>query len=160
MYHLSAPHAITSSPCHYLIPMPLPHPHAITSSPCHYHIPMPFHAITSSPPLDYAVHIFHEVKKHGRYSCFLHEDTRLPMIYIPDVTKATISFLEAPEAKMRKGMRTYNIQAVSFTPAELVSELRKYYPNMEVDYRPDTLRQGIGERALTGSTCVHTCACI
>ena len=66
------------------------------------------------------------------------------MIYIPDITKATVSFLEVPESSIRKGMRTYNIQAVSFTPAELTNEMRKYYPNMRVDYQPDALRQSIG----------------
>ena len=40
--------------------------------------------------------------------------------------------------------RTYNVQAVSFTPAELVAEMRKYYPNMEVTYEPDE-RQAIGK---------------
>eukprot|EP00731_Ephydatia_muelleri_P011117 Em0006g11a len=94
---------------------------------------------------DYAVHIFHEVKKHGRYTCFLREDTRLPMIYIPDITKATVSFLEAPDDRIRREGRTYNIQAVSFTPAELSKELRKYYPNMRVDYQPDALRQSIAD---------------
>ena len=43
--------------------------------------------------------------------------------------------------------RTYNVQAVSFTPAELVAEMRKYYPNMEVTYEPD-VRQAIGKKIL------------
>lgn len=109
--------------------------------------PFPSPLITAWFPclsIDYAVHIFHEVKKHGRYTCFLREDTRLPMIYIPDITKATVSFLEAPDDRIRREGRTYNIQAVSFTPAELSKELRKYYPNMRVDYQPDALRQSIG----------------
>ena len=39
--------------------------------------------------------------------------------------------------------RTYNVQAVSFTPGELVAEMKKYFPNMEVTYEPDE-RQAIG----------------
>ena len=39
--------------------------------------------------------------------------------------------------------RTYNVQAVSFTPGELVAEMRKHFPNMEVAYEPDE-RQAIG----------------
>ena len=39
--------------------------------------------------------------------------------------------------------RTYNIHAISFTPAELVEEMKKYYPDMEVTYEPDD-RQAIG----------------
>ncbi len=40
--------------------------------------------------------------------------------------------------------RTYNIQAISFTPSELVQEMKKYFPNMKVTYKPDQ-RQAIGE---------------
>ena len=39
--------------------------------------------------------------------------------------------------------RTYNIQAISFTPSELVGEMKKYFPDMEVTYDPDE-RQAIG----------------
>lgn len=48
--------------------------------------------------------------------------------------------------------RTYNVQAVSFTPAELVAEMRKYYPDMEVTYEPDE-RQAIGKKS-------YLCLCI
>ena len=59
----------------------------------------------SLPHTDYAVHIFHEAVKYGRYTCFLHEDTRLPMIYLPDCVKATIMCLEAPAKQIRDSMR-------------------------------------------------------
>ena len=39
--------------------------------------------------------------------------------------------------------RTYNIQAISFTPCELVEEMRKYFPDLQVKYEPDE-RQQIG----------------
>ena len=42
--------------------------------------------------------------------------------------------------------RTYNIQAISFTPRELVEEMKKYFPDMKVTYKPDQ-RQAIGEDA-------------
>ena len=44
--------------------------------------------------------------------------------------------------------RTYNVQAVSFTPGELVTEMRKHFPNMEVTYEPDE-RQAIGKSSKT-----------
>lgn len=40
--------------------------------------------------------------------------------------------------------RTYNIQAISFTPRELVEEMKKYFPDMQVTYEPDE-RQAIGK---------------
>ncbi len=55
-----------------------------------------------------------------------------------------VKFIEAPPTCIRPDMRTYNLQAISFTPAELADELRKYFPDLQVDYQPDD-RQIIGE---------------
>ena len=92
--------------------------------------------------LDYAIDIFYEAAKRTPFNCFLKPDTRLPMMYLPDCIRATMEFLEAPVDKLT--LRTYNITAVSFTPAELVEEVRKHYPTLQVNYNPDH-RQGIGE---------------
>ena len=37
---------------------------------------------------DYAVAIFYEAIREGRYTCYLNPDTRLPMMYMPDCIKA------------------------------------------------------------------------
>ena len=91
---------------------------------------------------DYAVEIFHSALKFGKFSCYLRPDTRMPMIYLPDVIRATVDILKCPNEWL--SVRTYNITAMSFTPEELVAEIRKYIPNLEVDYVPDQLRQNIG----------------
>lgn len=86
---------------------------------------LPLHSAFSSlsppslpppPPTDYAVHIFHEAVKYGRYTCFLHEDTRLPMIYLPDCVKATIMYLEAPASCIRDDMRYYHVTSCFTLP--------------------------------------------
>ena len=51
--------------------------------------------------------------------------------------------LEAPPERFQSNGRTYNIQAVSFTPGELVEEIKKHIPHFTVEYRPDE-RQAIG----------------
>ena len=66
------------------------------------------------------------------------------MIYLPDCIKATMQCLETPAEKMSQEKRTYNIQAVSFTPGELVEEMRKHFEELHVEYEPDE-RQAIGE---------------
>ena len=47
-----------------------------------------------SPPgggtTDYAVEIYHEALGDEHYDCFLHEDTYLRMMYMPDAIRATI----------------------------------------------------------------------
>ena len=91
--------------------------------------------------LDYAVHIFHDVARKGQYECFLRKDTRLPMIYIQDCLESVVKFMEQPQDNLK--LRTYNVTATSFTPDELVNEMKKHFPNMEVIYKPDK-RQDIG----------------
>ena len=50
-----------------------------------------------------------------------------------------------PEDKLK--LRTYNINAMSFTPEELSEEIRTYIPELKVTYKPDQ-RQEIGEGCL------------
>src|SRR6476620_10928332 len=45
---------------------------------------------------DYAVHIFHEALKNGRYESFLSENTALPMMHMEDAIRATIEIMHAP----------------------------------------------------------------
>ena len=85
---------------------------------------------------DYAVHIFHEAIKHGKYQSFLSENTSLPMMYMPDAIRATIELMEAPveQVKIRS---SYNLAGISFTPKQIATEISKHIPNFEMSYKPD-----------------------
>ncbi|WP_207423245.1 NAD-dependent epimerase/dehydratase family protein [Desertivirga brevis] len=90
---------------------------------------------------DYAVDIFHKAIKEKHYTCFLDKGTRLPMIYMDDAIRATLKLMEAPSDQI--SIRTaYNLQALSFSPEELASEIQQYIGDFSVDYAPD-FRQGI-----------------
>jgi nucleoside-diphosphate-sugar epimerase len=92
---------------------------------------------------DYAVAIFYEAIKHKRYSCFLREDTMLPMMYMPDCMKATIDLMEADPTTIN--CRTsYNLTAISFSAGELAAEIKKHYPDFSCEYKPD-FRQNIAD---------------
>ncbi|GIY49502.1 l-threonine 3-dehydrogenase, mitochondrial [Caerostris darwini] len=67
---------------------------------------------------DYAVRIFHEALRTGRFECYLDRDTKLPMMYIEDCLRSLIELMEAPNESLK--LRTYNVAAISFTPEELV----------------------------------------
>lgn len=101
-----------------------------------------------APPGDgtteYSVHIFYGLLNENKYSCFLKEGTRLPMMYIDDAIKGTIDLMEAP-AKDITVRTSYNFGAINFTPEELVAEIKKLYPNFVCTYDPDPVKQAIAE---------------
>ena len=90
---------------------------------------------------DYAVEIFYEAIKNGKYTCFLGEDTYLPMMYMDDAIRATIEIMQAPNNSMKSHM-AYNLSAISFSPKEIAEEIKKHKPNFEISYEPDE-RQAI-----------------
>jgi nucleoside-diphosphate-sugar epimerase len=92
---------------------------------------------------DYAVAIFYEAVKNKRYTCFLREDTRLPMMYMPDCLKAVIDLMAADFARLRHHA-DFNLAAMSFSPGELAAEIKKHIPEFVCDYQPD-FRQAIAD---------------
>lgn len=92
---------------------------------------------------DYAVDIFYHAKAGKKYTCFLSENTELPMMYMNDAIKATIDLMEAPKEKV-KIRSSYNIAGMSFTPAKIYAEIIKSIPNFEIEYQPD-FRQDIAD---------------
>lgn len=89
---------------------------------------------------DYAITIFHEALQNKRYTCYLREDTELPMMYMPDAIKGTIDLMEVPAAKIRTRF-AYNFTAFSFTPKELAGAIRKHIPDFVCSYAPDRRQQ-------------------
>ncbi len=92
---------------------------------------------------DYAVAIFYEAVRHGRYTCFLREGTRLPMMYMPDCLKCIVDLMAADFAGLRHHAG-FNVAAMSFTPEELAAEIRKHLPDFSCTYEPD-FRQEIAD---------------
>lgn len=90
---------------------------------------------------DYAVHIFHEALKNKSYECFLSADTALPMMHMEDAIRATIEIMHAPAEKI-KIRGSYNLAGISFTPAQIASEIQKHIPDFRISYKPD-FRQDI-----------------
>lgn len=89
---------------------------------------------------DYAVEIYHEALKHGNYTCFLSEDTYLPMMYMDDAIRGTIELMEAPAEKIASRM-AYNLSAMSFSPKEITVAIQKHIPSFEIGYAPDFRQQ-------------------
>ena len=92
---------------------------------------------------DYAVEIFYEAIKNKKYTCFLKEDTTLPMMYMPDCIKATIDLMDA-DVKKLKHHCDFNLTAMSFSAGELTNEIKKHIKEFSCDYKPD-FRQKIAD---------------
>ena len=85
---------------------------------------------------DYAVEIFHKALSEKKYTSFLSELTTLPMMYMDDAIRATISLMEA-EASALTIRSSYNLGAMSFTPKELAASIKKHIPDFKIEYAPD-----------------------
>ncbi len=92
---------------------------------------------------DYAVAIYYEAIAHRRYTCFVREDTVLPMMYMPDCIKGTIDLMEA-EFDQLEHHADFNLAAMSFSAGELAAEIKKHIPDFVCEYRPDS-RQAIAD---------------
>ena len=92
---------------------------------------------------DYAVEIYYEAIRNNAYTCFLREDTALPMMFMDDAIKATIQLMEADESKLSL-RSSYNVGGMSFTPKEVAEAIRKHQPDFKISYEPD-FRQAIAD---------------
>ena len=92
---------------------------------------------------DYAVAIYYEAVKRNHYICFVKEDTKLPMMYMPDCLKASMDLLEAPLDKLRHHS-DFNVGSMSFDVKTLADSIRKFKPGFTIDYEPD-FRQAIAD---------------
>ena len=92
---------------------------------------------------DYAVEIFHEALAKQAYTSFLSEETALPMMFMDDAIRATISLMEAP-AETLSIRSSYNLGGISFTPKQLAESIKAEIPEFKIDYEPD-FRQPIAD---------------
>ncbi|CAN5118044.1 NAD-dependent epimerase/dehydratase family protein [soil metagenome] len=84
---------------------------------------------------DYAVAIFYEALRTGKYECFVNKETVLPMMYMDDAVNATIQLMDADPSKLTIHT-SYNLAAISFSAEELTQEIQKHMI-VEVTYQPD-----------------------
>lgn len=89
---------------------------------------------------DYAVEIFHEALKNKTYSCFLNENSALPMMYMTDAIAATINIMQANSENI-KIRSSYNLAGISFTPQEIADAIQKEIPDFTISYAPDFRQQ-------------------
>ncbi|WP_102262886.1 L-threonine 3-dehydrogenase [Mesobacillus jeotgali] len=91
---------------------------------------------------DYAVEIYYEAIKNGKYSSYIDKGTYMDMMYMPDALGAIIDLMEADPSKLIH-RNAFNVTAMSFDPEELTAEIKKHIPGFEISYNVDPVRQAI-----------------
>jgi len=99
-------------------------------------------ALPGGGTTDYAVDIYYEALKAGKYTSFIGKGTYMDMMYMPDAINAIITLMEADPSKL-KHRNAFNITAMSFEPEQIAAEIRKHIPEFEMSYDVDPVRQGI-----------------
>jgi len=92
---------------------------------------------------DYAVEIFYAALREGSYTCFVREDTRLPMMYMPDCISAALGLMDAPFEALTHH-NSFNVGAMSFSAGELAAAITERVPGFRCDFAPDA-RQAIAD---------------
>ncbi|WP_071459711.1 L-threonine 3-dehydrogenase [Bacillus massilinigeriensis] len=93
---------------------------------------------------DYAVEIYYEAIKNGRYTSYIEQGTYMDMMYMPDALDAIINLMEAsPEKLIHRN--SFNVSAMSFSPEEISAEIKKHITGFEMSYDVDPIRQSIAD---------------
>ncbi|UOE57558.1 L-threonine 3-dehydrogenase [Bacillus sp. CMF12] len=93
---------------------------------------------------DYAVEIYYEAIKNGRYTSYIDQGTYMDMMYMPDALNAIVDLMEADADKLNH-RNSFNVTAMSFEPEQIAAEIRKHIPGFEISYEVDPVRQAIAD---------------
>lgn len=93
---------------------------------------------------DYAVEIFYNAVRGEKFTCPISAGTFLDMMYMPDALNAAIEVMEADSAKLIH-RNAFNIASMSFDPEMIYAEIKKHYPDFEMEYDIDPLKQKIAD---------------
>jgi len=101
-------------------------------------------ALPGGGTTDYAVHIYYDAVKSGKYTSYIAKGSYMDMMYMPDALEAIVKLMEADPAKL-KHRCAFNISAMSFEPEGLAASIKKVLPNFELSYNVDPVRQAIAD---------------
>jgi nucleoside-diphosphate-sugar epimerase len=90
---------------------------------------------------DYAPEMLHAAAQRRPYACFVREDTRIPLMTMPDAIRALLTLMAAPAASLTT--LVYNVAAFSPTAGELADRVRRAFPGAPITFAPDARRQTI-----------------
>ncbi|MCE9634202.1 MAG: NAD-dependent epimerase/dehydratase family protein [Planctomycetes bacterium] len=91
---------------------------------------------------DYALYMYTDGIKFGRYEAFCRPDSKIPFMYMPDAIDGLIGVAEAPRERLGKRC-TYNIQGFSPLASEFAEVVAAAVPGVKITFKPVEWRQAI-----------------
>ena len=93
---------------------------------------------------DYAVDIFYKAVQGETFTCPVRKGTFMDMMYMPDALEAAIRIMEADPDKLVH-RNSFNVTAMSFDPEMIYNCIRNHYPDFQMVYEIDPLKQAIAD---------------
>jgi threonine 3-dehydrogenase len=90
---------------------------------------------------DYALFMYVDGMRKGRYASFSTPEAKIPFMYMPDAIRAMLELSDAPKEKL--GQAIYNIAAMSPTAQEVADAVKARIPDVEITFAPDAKLQAI-----------------
>ncbi|MHC4494142.1 MAG: NAD-dependent epimerase/dehydratase family protein [Planctomycetota bacterium] len=90
---------------------------------------------------DYALFMYVDGIRYGKYECFVGPASTVPMMYMPDALRALRELSNAPERKLKRCV--YNIGAMSPTAEDFANAVRARVPGVDITFKVDPERQAI-----------------
>ena len=91
---------------------------------------------------DYAVEVFYEMIKSGKYTCPIPENTYMDMLYMPDALNACTRLMDAdPTTLIHRN--SFNVTSMSFSPKRLFAAISKRVPDAIFSYEVDPVKAEI-----------------
>ena len=90
---------------------------------------------------DYAPEMLHAAAQGRPYACFVREDTRIPLMAMPDAVDALLALADAPAEGLASPV--YNVTAFNPSAGELADLVRSAFPGAAITFAPDRRRQRI-----------------
>jgi threonine 3-dehydrogenase len=97
--------------------------------------------VPSGGTSDYGPEMLHAAAKNEPYACFVRQDVRIPFMAMPDAVKALLLLTDAPQSALNR--QVYNVTSFSLSAEEFERQVRQFFPQVSIDYKPDVKRQAI-----------------
>lgn len=90
---------------------------------------------------DYGPEMMHYAAQGKEYDCFVLESSTLPFMIMADAINALLKLEATPASQLTQVV--YNIGAFSVSAKDFSDIIKKSFPDAQISFKPDTLRQKI-----------------